>query len=192
MESLYWQVNRCHRKVFLGIVVGIRETIEMVWIIIGTFTFWNKDARETKCAEANWLPLVFIDIILCFGMVKLFMIGILCVIMASFCFGKCKRKRNERSRSKAILRSLQTVRFSALTTISGQPDEECIICYEEYQPKDTLTKLNCNTKHIFHSRCIEQWIQNGNNTCPCCRAPIANIDEINRAQANPPANGILD
>ena len=46
MDNLYWQINRKLRKVILGAIVGIRETIEMVWVVYGTHCFWAKDNRD--------------------------------------------------------------------------------------------------------------------------------------------------
>jgi hypothetical protein len=54
-----------------------------------------------------------------------------------------------------------------------EPDEECIICYDKYTPDENVTKLDCNERHMFHSKCIESWISQGHNSCPVCRAPIA-------------------
>lgn len=49
-------------------------------------------------------------------------------------------------------------------------DTTCSICYE-----DADYQLNCG--HIFHKRCIKQWLQKQRlqkqqRTCPMCRAPI--------------------
>lgn len=49
-------------------------------------------------------------------------------------------------------------------------DMTCPICQEDAQENDKWRKLLCN--HIFHSKCIDDWIQIGQNTCPMCRAQI--------------------
>lgn len=49
--------------------------------------------------------------------------------------------------------------------------EECIICIEDYNTNDTIRILGCN--HIFHTKCIETWIQYSSNTqCPICSEPF--------------------
>jgi hypothetical protein len=50
--------------------------------------------------------------------------------------------------------------------------ETCSICTEEYQNHDIQRKINrCN--HLFHSRCLENWVTN-HSTCPLCREEIVN------------------
>ena len=70
---------------------------------------------------------------------------------------------------------MSKVRFSALS--SFDVDEECIICYEEYTLEDNVTKLDCDDRHIFHNKCITEWIKSGKNSCPVCRAPIM-VDNV--------------
>jgi len=50
--------------------------------------------------------------------------------------------------------------------------EECAICWSNYSEQDEIVKLKCNEKHFYHTKCIENWIKAGKNTCPMCREPI--------------------
>jgi len=54
----------------------------------------------------------------------------------------------------------------------------CTICYEDFKPGDKVTQLKCNEAHLFHTDCIIEWISRGENTCPLCRAPIENVDDL--------------
>ena len=54
----------------------------------------------------------------------------------------------------------------------------CAICMDDFKAGDKVTQLKCNEGHIFHTECIVMWIQQGKNSCPICRAPIENIDEL--------------
>ena len=51
--------------------------------------------------------------------------------------------------------------------------EECSICYEDIEEKDKKI-LNCG--HIFHNKCINNWIKI-NPICPYCRNYIINSFE---------------
>ncbi|OAY54839.1 hypothetical protein MANES_03G106016v8 [Manihot esculenta] len=48
--------------------------------------------------------------------------------------------------------------------------EDCAICLEDYIKGD-LCRIFPMCKHIFHSNCIDAWLEN-NSTCPICRECI--------------------
>jgi hypothetical protein len=41
-----------------------------------------------------------------------------------------------------------------------------------------ITQLKCNDQHYFHTECLENWVKEGKNSCPMCRAPIEDFDKI--------------
>jgi len=43
----------------------------------------------------------------------------------------------------------------------------CSICLNQVRMTRTNPPLRCG--HVFHSECIEQWKEQGKNTCPECR-----------------------
>lgn len=47
----------------------------------------------------------------------------------------------------------------------------CTICLCNFEVGDMASKLPCG--HIFHCKCIMQWLQKGRNTCPLCRHKLA-------------------
>uniref|UniRef100_A0A183C1Q0 RING-type domain-containing protein n=1 Tax=Globodera pallida TaxID=36090 RepID=A0A183C1Q0_GLOPA len=52
-----------------------------------------------------------------------------------------------------------------------QEAKECAICLSPIGFKSKVRPLPaCN--HIFHNECVEQWLQNGHNTCPMCRQSL--------------------
>ena len=77
-----------------------------------------------------------------------------------------------------ILRNLSRVKFSEGAFGQLGPENECIICMQQYANNDLITTLSCNQKHFFHTNCIEKWIQNRNvidlegPKCPICRTAI--------------------
>ena len=46
-------------------------------------------------------------------------------------------------------------------------NERCIFCQENFIDTDKCRKLNCD--HVFHTSCIDEWLENQNYKCPCCR-----------------------
>ena len=56
-----------------------------------------------------------------------------------------------------------------VSKIEQIPEEECSICYNNYDKGDNISKLNCS--HIFHNECIKKWFLNS-GTCPMCRSNV--------------------
>lgn len=90
--------------------------------------------------------------------IKIVLLVIVLFIMCCVFASRHLKRRNERSASKDILRSLTTIKYRALGFGQNETDEECSICFSEYTDDDIVTKLSCNDKHIFHESCISHWI----------------------------------
>lgn len=55
-----------------------------------------------------------------------------------------------------------------------QPEEgitDCVICMVNFEETDLISQLDCSERHIFHTRCIEEWMKK-KTECPSCRAPV--------------------
>ena len=48
----------------------------------------------------------------------------------------------------------------------------------DYEPNDEITPLPCDTRHYFHTKCIENWLKS-NNSCPLCKKPIT-LDDLKK------------
>uniref|UniRef100_A0A6C0KDR3 RING-type domain-containing protein n=1 Tax=viral metagenome TaxID=1070528 RepID=A0A6C0KDR3_9ZZZZ len=51
----------------------------------------------------------------------------------------------------------------------------CPICLNDDDAKNTKTFCN----HVFHTKCIETWIESGKETCPLCRSSLRNCNDCN-------------
>lgn len=60
-----------------------------------------------------------------------------------------------------------------------QHEKQCIVCLVDYTENDMVTQLRCDERHYFHTKCIEDWVKQGNNRCPFCRAPIIDFSRQN-------------
>lgn len=57
-------------------------------------------------------------------------------------------------------------------------DAECSICLEQYQRGDVICaskKKECN--HLFHKKCLMEWMMINNDRCPLCRVDFMKDDE---------------
>jgi len=48
---------------------------------------------------------------------------------------------------------------------------ECVICLEEFKENDIIRVGKCHGTHIFHERCITEWLKS-KFICPLCKVPI--------------------
>ena len=60
------------------------------------------------------------------------------------------------------------------------PDRECAFCCETLV-QTRVVPLPCSQIHIYHTRCIEEWLT-ANNTCPTCRAKVSGRQRQYRGQ----------
>ncbi|PWA77093.1 zinc finger, RING/FYVE/PHD-type [Artemisia annua] len=75
---------------------------------------------------------------------------------------------------------LRALLFRDLATIedngnaSRVVDEVCSICLVEFEEEDEVSQLD-KCRHVFHSCCIERWLERDHFTCPLCRSNLLNI-----------------
>ena len=50
----------------------------------------------------------------------------------------------------------------------------CAICLQNINLEYDKISLNCNCKYIYHTNCIDEWL-NINETCPTCRKKVRSI-----------------
>lgn len=84
-----------------------------------------------------------------------------------------------RSRNYEFTRSLiNALVHRKFSTKLNTGIDECCICMEKFHDgSDNITPLSHNTRHIFHTKCIEEWLKN-NNVCPICRTEIKPEEEM--------------
>jgi len=70
-----------------------------------------------------------------------------------------------------------------LPTVIVKPEDlvdennrECCICFEALNIGDRATRLPC--AHIYHPRCVIQWLGSHSNTCPVCRYELPTENDI--------------
>lgn len=49
---------------------------------------------------------------------------------------------------------------------------ECVICLSDFNGEEEVVVLSCHNSHIFHEKCMVEWIQRS-GLCPVCRKEIA-------------------
>ena len=94
---------------------------------------------------------------------------------------KSKSKSRSRSRSRSRNRSIAATKMQSIfrgnktrkrMKISPSSKETCVICLEEMDKLYNISNLSCKNKHPFHNKCLNEWINHGNISCPTCRQDI--------------------
>ena len=67
--------------------------------------------------------------------------------------------------SKDVLSSLKTD-----TVTSESVGELCAVCMDPYEIGQNRKYLPCN--HVFHTKCIDMWLENSSQNCPIDNLPI--------------------
>ena len=71
--------------------------------------------------------------------------------------------------SKSAIKKLQRFKLQEVS----EDNEMCVVCSENFQVGDTITKMPCS--HLFHCHCANEWLRR-HCTCPTCRYEINVID----------------
>jgi len=68
--------------------------------------------------------------------------------------------------------ALPTRKLEANGNLNLGEQTKCSVCLEEFGDGDDLKTLPC--LHIYHQKCIEQWLCT-DNSCPICKTPIGHM-----------------
>ncbi len=65
----------------------------------------------------------------------------------------------------------------AASELHGEKAISCGICLASFKKTSMVTSLMCDSRHIFHAKCLLPWLQEKTKpTCPTCRSPIEKRD----------------
>jgi hypothetical protein len=68
--------------------------------------------------------------------------------------------------------------------------QSCSVCLEKFKQGEDIIELHCDSKHIFHPDCIEDWARI-NRTCPLCRIDIFELARNEENGALPAEHAIV-
>lgn len=153
----------------------------IAWLVYGNTLFYSKKNDCEKYEATEGLnDLMQVILILGYLMMAMYLI-ILCSIPFLYYY---IQSINEQRRiiSGQINQDQVPSVLESLSRVAYNPNEfthenQCSICLTDYAEMDIVTQLLCDKRHYFHTKCLEQWIQNGQNQCPLCRKPIQCADE---------------
>ena len=151
------------------------------WQVMGNFYFWS-DANDCGDITGTVTLNYFMGFVIFVGYLYfaaffliccIFIPGILIYAYRQQQLDSADGKHPSVSNSRKIAAGLNKMNFYEFE--GCEEEAECLICTEKYTDDDQITALKCHESHFFHTRCLEQWIINRNNTCPICRALISDL-----------------
>ena len=71
-----------------------------------------------------------------------------------------------------ILNKLPVTKIEDINKLNDE-NKRCIICLEDFKNNDKSIYLPCF--HLFHEKCITDWINTKKAFCPLCRTIINNM-----------------
>lgn len=170
---MYLVVQYCRADRFLyGIVTsGIAFTILFAWLIYGNILYYSKNNDCMRLKPTRLLAYV------CLGYLYVGYIQIGYALSYAYIIPHALTKWwTLKSRSRAFQNQIdsisQTLARKDYDPVVHKYETMCPICLEEFNKNSVVTTLECHTKHIFHSVCLDAWIVAEHNTCPVCRDVI--------------------
>ncbi|TNV77249.1 hypothetical protein FGO68_gene2350 [Halteria grandinella] len=80
------------------------------------------------------------------------------------------------------LNNIKKERFDRAQQRMGSAlDIQCSICLQEYVQSDELAELNCDERHCFHSKCLEDWLRH-KLECPLCKRTVSQSSPVERVR----------
>ena len=95
--------------------------------------------------------------------------------IASIVFGNWKRDDNSDSIENDVLSDLIDISFKNVSKGIKEGNEKCSICLENFKENENVKMTECF--HIFHYKCIKEWIECKKEStempeCPICRRKL--------------------
>jgi hypothetical protein len=62
-------------------------------------------------------------------------------------------------KSVPYLNALSSLKKKNYADLKAKDMDTCVICLMDYGPQDEVSELNCDSRHYFHSACMEDWLK---------------------------------
>ena len=85
---------------------------------------------------------------------------------------KCLKDEQIHNISEKKMIALLSLAQKYVTLDKDSKEAECSICLAIYEQESSVIMLPCDSKHIYHAKCIQSWFKIKNH-CPLCREEIS-------------------
>ncbi|CDW90885.1 zinc finger protein [Stylonychia lemnae] len=146
------------------------------WLIYGNILFYSSknDCNQMEGSRVLY-NLMFVLLLVGYFQMLVYALLIFCLPCLIVILRHQERQRAGIVPSSAIPSIIQSLTRLKFDNQQFKSEDQCSICWIEFKSDDEITPLSCDPKHYFHTKCIEDWIRTGKNTCPLCRQPIREL-----------------
>lgn len=132
-----------------------------IWYIVGTILYFINDIEYNivNILGIIYLAQFYINII------------VIACIMTGLCYSDRYRVDYSEVEEQSIEMNNLEIRIKGEMYEMNGNKEECLICAENFDEKNMVIRLNCSSLHMFHEKCLKDWIKI-KPICPICRTKI--------------------
>lgn len=183
--TMVW-VSFCVQKPFTfyyanqAIFMVLDTVLFTTLVIYSSVILFQEDVVACRTSYATvarfWFLVAFCAVV---GiMYCLIIIGLCCCMTWCLCVIVCITIRQNREISMREAISQAPLAQAAMSRIGHQKYKDtsqkskeadtCIICLTAFKDDDEVSELNCDERHIFHSACLQPWLER-QLRCPLCK-----------------------
>lgn len=154
MYKLRGQLHSCFGKSYVKWTVKTLKELTLISILIyGNVIFYSKDAKSCKKKDPQgyWL-MQFILILGYFYFLLVFIMLLIVFLSIGLTIQNRLQRRRNKYKYRKILKKLKKIRYSPFTP---ELNQECSICWNDFEETDEIIVMTCDERHQFHSACIE-------------------------------------
>lgn len=140
----------------------------LLWLIPGNLWYWKCQDCYQTAPLLSTLTAVFLVAGYGYVLIPAFILVSVCLCLPVL-IGviMCVTSQGQTQTKKDVIKSLKEEKYDPKL----HQESTCAICASDFESGQALIPLPCDSRHLFHSFCIQRWL-NINSNCPICRAAV--------------------
>lgn len=159
IQSIHYFHSYKHKSLYLLAIYLVYEEIAMVVLLWARVRWSHIEDCEPNAMFGVLFGVMYISFfIIGRAILTIVLIWIIAGIMLIMYFRGIRRNKQH----TRLLQDIQSQTHGEILDEFGDDvnfDPEWIICMEEFQPEEQCVLLPCAKKHLFHKKCITEWLK---------------------------------
>jgi len=172
-----WHRRRACWRCVLNSLSFLAIMFEFAWMIVGNVWVYKSD----DCSNGIWGLSLALVIVWYIKLALPVLVCLLFCISIPFVLYLMRYARPSGATPATDVTPTQDQLAHLPEIIQTEPNQECPICLSELELASPVTHMPCSVKHVFHPRCIKDWLR-VDGKCPICRKTLAEAaaEEVDR------------